>query len=203
MQTETENTTSKAREQAGEVAGTAKEEAKGVAREASQQARESVRNLQGDIRSRANEQATKVSQTLRDTSRQLHSMADSSSESNNVMSSLVREGANAADRLAGRLDQGGVEAVMADVRAWGRRNPGTFLLGAATLGFITGRIVRNMSSDGGNGHTTKQFASNVQGRTSAGLTPGTTGTTPGTSTEFTPAPGSPAGMTFEDEGPAL
>jgi uncharacterized protein YjbJ (UPF0337 family) len=188
---QSENTTSTAREQAGEVAGTAKEEAKGVAHEAKQQARESMRNLQDDVRSRADEQATKVSHTLRDTSRQLHTMADSSSESNSVVSSIVREGANAADHLAGRLDQGGVEAVMADIRAWGRRNPGTFLLGAATLGFITGRVVRNMSSNGDNGHGNRELASSMPSRTSTGMAAGT-------STEFTRSPASPAGMTFED-----
>lgn len=188
---QTENTTSKAREQAGEVADTAKEEAKGVAHEASQQARESARNLKSDVSSRANEQAAKVSNTLRDTSRQLHSMADSNSESSSVVSSVVREGANAADRLAGRLDQGGVEGVMADIRAWGRRNPGTFLLGAATLGFVTGRIVRNMSSNGGNGDASRQYAPSMA-RTSSGMTPGT-------STEFTPSPASPSEMGFEDE----
>jgi hypothetical protein len=195
---QTENTTSRAREQAGEVAGTAKEEAKGVAHEASEQARETVRNLQSDIRSRANEQATKVSQTLRDTSRQLQSMADSGSDSGGVMSSLAREGANAADRLASRLDRGGVEAVVADVRAWGRRNPGTFLLGAATLGFVTGRIVRNMSSegDGGNGSSgangsTRDASRQLSSSMSQGINA---------------SPTSPPRTTSEDdvdEGPAL
>ena len=44
-----------------------------------------------------------------------------------------------------RLDQGGVDAVMADARSFARRRPGAFLLGAVTVGFLTGRLVRNLS----------------------------------------------------------
>jgi hypothetical protein len=112
------------------------------------------------------------------------------------MSSLAREGANAADRLASRLDRGGVEAVVADVRAWGRRNPGTFLLGAATLGFVTGRIVRNMSPNGGNGTSAANGSTRDASRQlSSNVSPG-----------LNPSQALPPRRTFEDdidEGPAL
>jgi hypothetical protein len=48
---------------------------------------------------------------------------------------------------------------MADLRSWARRQPGAFLLGSLAAGFVAGRLVRNLSSDGddsssnfGNGH---------------------------------------------------
>jgi len=50
--------------------------------------------------------------------------------------------------LATRLDQGGLDAVMADMRSWARRQPGTFLLGAVAAGFVVGRVVRAVKDDG-------------------------------------------------------
>ena len=74
------------------------------------------------MRTRANEEATKFAQTLHDTSRQLQSMAGAAGDQG-VASSLVREGANATERLASRLDQGGVDALMADARSFTAAGP--------------------------------------------------------------------------------
>jgi hypothetical protein len=84
---------------------------------------------------------------------------------------LVRQGSEAAERLASRLEHGGVDAVMADARAFARRRPGAFLLGAATVGFVAGRLVRNLNGGNestpggmGNGHRAMP-ASNDTGAT--------------------------------------
>jgi len=143
----TEQTVQTARAEAGAVAGTVKEETKNVAQEAQQQASSALHQVQDDVRTRANEEATKFAQTLHNTSQQLQSMAGAAGD-NGVASSLVREGASATERLATRLDQGGVEALMADARAFARRRPGAFLLGAVTVGFLSGRLVRNLSGSG-------------------------------------------------------
>ena len=116
----TEQTVQTARAEAGAVAGTVKEETKNVAEEAQQQASSALHQVQDDVRTRANEEATKFAQTLHNTSQQLQSMAGAAGD-NGVASSLVREGASATERLATRLDQGGVEALMADARAFARR----------------------------------------------------------------------------------
>ena len=71
-------------------------------------------------------------------------MADAA-DNGGVMPSIVREGASAVERLGTRLDQGGLDAVMIDVRRWARRSPGSFLLGAAALGFVAGRVARNLA----------------------------------------------------------
>jgi len=150
----TEQTAQAARAEAGAVADKMKEETKSVAQQAQQQASTAVHQVRRDVASRANEEAGKFAQTLHDTSRQLHSMA-SASEDQGIASTLVREGSNATEKLANRLDEGGIEAVMADVRSWARRQPGAFLLGGLTAGFIAGRLVRNMSSD--NDDTSSNF----------------------------------------------
>jgi hypothetical protein len=79
----------------------------------------------------------------------------------------VREGAGAVERLGTRLDDGGIDAVMGDVRRWARRSPGSFLLGAAALGFVAGRVARHLSSNG-----TQSAASNGTQPTTAPMTGG-------------------------------
>jgi hypothetical protein len=154
----TEKTAQTARAEAGAVAGTVKEETRNVAQEAQEQASSALHQVQDDVRARANEEATKFAQTLHATSRQLQSMAGAAAD-DGVASSLVREGANVTERIASRLDQGGVDAVMGDARAFARRRPGAFLLGAVTAGFLSGRLVRNLGGgsqpgphDAENGH---------------------------------------------------
>jgi hypothetical protein len=142
-----EQTAQNARAEAGAVADTVREETKNVAQQAQQQATSALHQVQGDVRSRADVEAQKFAQTLHDTSRQLGSMAGAANEQG-MASNLVREGANATERLASRLDESGIDGVMADMRSWARRRPGAFLFGAVAAGFVTGRVVRNLSSDG-------------------------------------------------------
>jgi hypothetical protein len=108
--------------------------------------------MQDDVRTRANEEASKFAQTLRQASQQMDTMAEAGITADSgqpaFAASLVREGAQATQRLAERLDEGGVDAVLADVRTWARRNPGGFLLGAAVAGFVVGRAARNLSGNG-------------------------------------------------------
>ena len=148
------NATNEARTQASAVANTAKDEARDVMQEAREQARTATRQLQDDLRERANTEATKFAQTLREASARMTAMADCAGDDQSLPANAVREGAQVAQRVASRLDQGGVDSIMADVRSWARRNPGTFLLGGAVAGFVVGRIARNFSSNGttSNGH---------------------------------------------------
>jgi hypothetical protein len=142
-----EQTAQTARAEAGAVTQTVREETKNVAQEAQQQAASALRKVQYDVRGRANEEATKFAESLHDTSRKLTSMAEAAGDES-IASSVAHEGAKATERLASRLEDGGLDSVMADVRTWARRRPGAFLLGVATAGFVAGRLVRNMSAEG-------------------------------------------------------
>ena len=133
MQTEEAKTA--ARDEASAVAESIKGESKNVAQTAQEEARTALHRVQSDVRERADAEATKFAGTLHDTSRQLRSMADSTDEQQGFAATLAREGASAAERLANRLDVGGLDGVMADIRSWARRSPGTFLMGAAAAGF--------------------------------------------------------------------
>jgi hypothetical protein len=138
------------REQATQVVGTAKDQAQDLAQQAAQQAKSTVRQLQDDLRARADQEASKLAETMRSASEQMRSMATSAGgEQRSLMTNLMSEGAQIADRFASRLDAGGVERAVAEVRSWARRNPGGFLLGAAVAGVVAGRLARNLSSDDG------------------------------------------------------
>jgi hypothetical protein len=154
------------REEVGAVGATAKDEAMNVAHEVQQQARTALQQVQDDLRSRADQEAGRFAETLHATGRQLSSMADAA-DGHGVMPSVVREGAGAVERLGTRLDDGGIDAVMGDVRRWARRSPGSFLLGAAALGFVAGRVARHLSSNG-----TQSAASNGTQPTTAPMTGG-------------------------------
>jgi len=103
--------------------------------------------LQQDAKERANEEASKLAQTLHQTSNQLRSMAGATDQQG-LARTLAEEGASAAEQFATRLENGGVDRLVADARSWARRNPGTFLLGALAAGVVVGRLVRNMSDEG-------------------------------------------------------
>ena len=135
------------RAEAGAVAETVRDETKNVAREAQRQGQSALHQVQDDLRSRADTEATRFAATLHETGQQLSAMADAA-DGQGLMPILVRDGAQAVERVATRLDQGGLDAVTVDIRRWARRSPGSFLLGAAALGFVAGRLARNLSGNG-------------------------------------------------------
>jgi hypothetical protein len=82
-------------------------------------------------------------------------MADAS-EGNDMVTGFVQQAADQVDGLASRLENGGVDRMMSDVRDYARRKPGTFLLAAGVAGFLVGRLARNangITSGSGNDGT--------------------------------------------------
>src|SRR4051794_40761400 len=146
-----EKVTQTSREQASEVTSTAKDEARDVMQQAGQQVRSTARHVQDDVRERMNSEASKLAQTLHATGQQMRAMAAANEDESSVVASVVRESAQAADRVAARLEDGGVDALFAQVRTWARQNPGGFLLGAAVSGFAAGRLARNLTGESENG----------------------------------------------------
>jgi hypothetical protein len=138
-------TTDVARSEAANVAQAAGAQTREVMQETKHQVKSAVGNVQDDLRARANDEASKFARTLHDASRQMQSMAQSGAGQPSLATNLVREGAQAAERLASRLDEGGIDRVAGDFRTWARRNPGGFLLGAGVVGFLMGRVARNLS----------------------------------------------------------
>lgn len=132
-----------ARGKAGEVASTAKEEARSVARDAKNQASDVLGTARSELRTQAANQAKTLSATLSDIGRQLGDMADGSNEPEAQVASLARSAADTLSQRAERIDEGGIDGVIDDIKRFARNRPGAFLLGSIAAGFAIGRLAKH------------------------------------------------------------
>jgi hypothetical protein len=129
-------------EQARSIAETGKEEATKVLGEVRSQTSNLVGEAGHQVRDRAQTQVGNAARMLGGMSDELDCMA-ASSMSDSPLTSLARDGATAMRSLSRRLEEGGLDAAMQDVRSFARRRPVVFLTGAFAVGMIAGRLVRN------------------------------------------------------------
>ena len=128
-------------EKAGEVRSVASVEAREVARDAKYHARLVAHESRESFRSEASNQAARLATTLRDIGGQLQSMAESQMGGGTAVD-MSRQLAGGATRLADKLETGGVDATLADVKSFARRRPGVFLAAALGAGFVAGRLLK-------------------------------------------------------------
>lgn len=141
---------------AGEVAGTAKQEAQSVANDAKQQAADVLGTARSELRTQAADQAKTLSATLSDVGRQLGDMADGSNEPDAQVAQLARSAADSLSQRAERIDEGGIDGVIDDVKRFARNRPGAFLLGAIGAGFAIGRLAKHADLDQAKEHAKDQ-----------------------------------------------
>jgi vacuolar-type H+-ATPase subunit H len=161
-----DGTMEKAEERMSDAKQAVQGEARDLADKAKTEAKSAFRQVLDDARGQAEQQSSKLAEALRHGSEEMRTMADAS-DTQSFASTLAREGANTAERLASSLDRGGVDGALAEVRSFARRSPGVFLFGAAAAGFLMGRVVRNVSSD-----DIKQMTHPNDGSNGSGSTPG-------------------------------
>ena len=207
-------TASTAIQQTGAVAGTAKDEAltvattatdaaKGVAQtaaqqtadvvgEAARQARDLVGETRDQVRTQAETQTKRLAENVRLLAGEINGMA-ARSEQQGPATEIALQLADKTEALAGYLDGTTPEAVLEDLRTFARRRPGLFLLGAAGVGFLAGRLVKGATSTGDTGGDGFAAAGTGTGLGTADAAPVSGMTlTPGTPTvNPTPAPVSP------------
>lgn len=141
-------------EQSSQVGQTAAEQAQNVAGEVKQQTHGLVREFRGQLGDQADSQRDRLVSTLREVGDQLRQMADTGDRPG-VANDLVREAASRVDDVCGYLQQRRPGDLLEEVRSFARRRPGTFLVGAAAAGLLTGRLTRgaraasSRSSSGG------------------------------------------------------
>lgn len=131
-----------AADQARSMAEIGKEEATKVMSEVRSQTSNLVGEAGHKVRDRAESQVGSAARLLGDMSDELDRMAGSSM-SGSPLTSLARDGATAMRSVARRLEEGGLDAAMHDVRSFARRRPVVFLAGAFAIGMFAGRLVRN------------------------------------------------------------
>lgn len=131
-----------AKDQATEVAATAADEAKAVAQDAATHARRLVGETREQLRTQASDQTERLTQTLKDVSQQLRSLADGNGAAPGMVGDLTAQLASTTNRLASRLDEGGLDAALGDVKRFARNRPVLFLAAAAGAGFMAGRLIK-------------------------------------------------------------
>jgi hypothetical protein len=149
-----------AREHGSQVADSAREQAGRVRDEATSQARVLLHESGGQLRDRADSQARDMASTLSNLSDELRSMADGSNNPDGALTHLAHRGSQQLATVSQRLDSGGIDAAMDDLRRFGRRRPVLFLGACLAAGVVLGRTLRNADtsaltdaakSEGGNG----------------------------------------------------
>ncbi|RLK11880.1 hypothetical protein DER29_5150 [Micromonospora sp. M71_S20] len=146
---------SEAKQAGGAVAETAKEQGREVVGEAKLQARNLYGEARSQLASQAGDQQRRAAGGLRSLADEMRSMAEQGGQAGPV-SEIARQAADRVHGVAGWLEQREPGDLIAEVRDYARRNPGTFLVGAAVLGVLAGRLTKNISAagdnQGGNGY---------------------------------------------------
>jgi hypothetical protein len=127
---------------AADTASTAKMDAKEVASTAKEQFQHLVDEAKTDVSRQGDNLAHRAAERLRDLERQSQSLLEGRSQEAGPLADYVREAQHKVQSLAGRLEERGGQGVVDDIVRYGRRRPGTFLIGAAALGFLTARVLR-------------------------------------------------------------
>ncbi len=167
--TSDDSTSSGAKDQAKQAAGTAAQEsqhvagvAKGEAQKVTAEARTQARQLLGEATSQVEDQTRtqrdRLVDSLRTVGDDLEKMAGNAD--GGIAADLVHEVADRARSLTASLDGREPRELLEDVRRYARRKPGTFLLGALAAGVVAGRLTRGAkaaSSDSSTGGTTPAY----------------------------------------------
>ncbi|MEU9509785.1 hypothetical protein AB0D32_26285 [Micromonospora sp. NPDC048170] len=141
---------SEARQAGGAVAQTAKEQGREVVGEAKRQARDIYGEARSQLASQTGEQQRRAAGGLRSLADEMRSMADQGGQGGPV-TEIAHQAADRVHGVAGWLERREPGDIVAEVRDYARRNPGTFLVGAAVLGVLAGRLTKNLSADDGRG----------------------------------------------------
>jgi hypothetical protein len=159
---QTEGDTSAAQE-SRRVAGVAQEEAANVAAEAKDQVTNLIDQAKSQVSEQGGVQRDRLVQTLTTLGDDLDHMAEQSDRSG-MATDLARQAAGRVRDLSNRIDGREPSQILDDVRAFARRRPGAFLLGALAAGVVAGRFTRgareSQSSNGSGGSSTSSFSTN-------------------------------------------
>ncbi|MFI6231737.1 hypothetical protein ACIBCR_31015 [Micromonospora echinospora] len=131
----------------GAVAQTAKDQGREVIGEATRQARNVYGEARTQLAGQAADQQRRAASGLRSLAEEMRSMAQQGGQGGPV-TELAHQAADRVHGVAGWLDERQPGDLLHEVRDYARRNPGTFLVGAALLGVLAGRLTRNIAATG-------------------------------------------------------
>lgn len=132
--------------EASRVVDTVKDEASAVVGEAKTQAKDLYAQTQRELKDQAGVQQQRVAAGLRSVGDELDAMA-SRSENGGVATDLVRQASTRLSSVASWLGDRDPGSVLAEVKSYARRKPGTFIAVAAIAGLTVGRLTRALAAN--------------------------------------------------------
>ena len=129
-----------------QVAGTAKAEAQNVVGEAKEQAVGLLDQAKGEAGNQVSTQQQRVAGLLGGYASELQAMT-SGQESSGPITDLARQGADKASEITSWLENHEPADVLDEIRAFARRRPVAFLVGAALAGAVAGRATRGFAAN--------------------------------------------------------
>jgi hypothetical protein len=134
-----------------QVAGTVKDKASDVTADVRRQTQRMVGQTREQLVAQASQQKDKATDGLRSVAEELRGMAENGQSG--WGSQLAGRGADLSHQAADFLQDHQPGELLDEVRAFARRRPGAFLVGAAIAGVIAGRLTRALAA-GDTGTTT-------------------------------------------------
>jgi vacuolar-type H+-ATPase subunit H len=126
---------------------TAKEQAGQVAGEAVNHVRTLVEQARGEITGQGSAQKERAATGLRSLADELTGLVEGNGTSSSALSGLATQASDTVRQAADWLESREPADVLEDVRRFARRRPGMFLLGAAAIGLVGGRLTRSLAEE--------------------------------------------------------
>lgn len=134
-----------------QTAETAKEQAAEVAQEAKSQARALVDQARQQLTEQTGAQQEKAATGLHSIADELTGMLEGQGANDGLAAELAQQASTRVRDAASWLESRQPSDLLDEVRSFARRRPGTFLLGAAALGVVGGRLTRGLAADASDG----------------------------------------------------
>ena len=131
-----------------QVAEVAKGQAGEVVAETGRQARDLLDQTRSELSDQAGAQQQRLAAGLHSLADELHAMTKHDSEQG-VATDLARQGADRGHQIASWLEDRQPGDVFGDLKSFARQRPGTFLLAAAGVGLLAGRLTRGVKDASG------------------------------------------------------
>lgn len=135
-----------AKEQVAEVATTVKEQAGQLTQELSDQGRALYGEARDQLERQAEAQAGRLAEALHRLGTETQALADGRPGQAGTVGQYAQQWADRFHDVATGIENRGVDGLLEEAQDLARRSPGAFLLGAALVGFVGGRLVRSASS---------------------------------------------------------
>jgi hypothetical protein len=135
------------------VAETAAGGVKDVTSEVTTQLRQLFEQVRSELDGQASSQGERAASGLRSIADELKQMA-SSTDKQGIAGELAQQASDRAHSAADWLSDRQPGDMVDELRSFARRRPGTFLLGAAVLGVLGGRMTRGLTGESGSAGAT-------------------------------------------------